>query len=61
MCSDSNCRVSYDWSNAKDIWSAQPNGVTNCSEMLVEQARRVKTKSPQVTHFVRTTHTFTAP
>ena len=29
--------TSFDWSNAKAVWSALPNNVTNCSEMLVEQ------------------------
>ena len=45
--------VSYDWSNAKNVWASLPNEQTNCSEMLVEQARRVKERSPQTRVFVR--------
>lgn len=44
--------VSFDWSNAKDIWASNPNSKTNCSEMLVEQARRVKQDSPLTRVFV---------
>jgi len=44
--------VSFDWSNAKDVWSANPNTKTNCSEMLVEQARIVKSGSPSTKVFV---------
>jgi hypothetical protein len=44
--------VSFDWSNAKQVWSKNPNTLTNCSEMLVEQAKRVKTTSPSTKVFV---------
>ena len=37
--------ASFDWSNAKALWSSLPNDQTNCSEVLVEQARRVKAES----------------
>ena len=37
--------TSFDWSNAKAIWSSNTNNATNCSEMLVEQAKMVKTAS----------------
>jgi hypothetical protein len=37
--------VSYDWSNAKQIWAnAQP---MTSEELLVEQARRTKAVNPQ--------------
>jgi hypothetical protein len=44
--------VSFDWSNAKNIWSSLPNNATNCSEMLVQQAIEVKAKSPTTKVFV---------
>jgi hypothetical protein len=44
--------VSFDWSNAKEIWSKNKNTVTNCSEMLVEQAKEVKKVSPGTKVFV---------
>ena len=37
--------LSFDWSNAKEVWSQNPDDKTNCSEMLVEQARRIKQSS----------------
>lgn len=41
--------TSFDWSNAKAVWSANPNSKTNCSEMLVEQAKIVKQRSDNKT------------
>ena len=44
--------LSFDWNNAKDVWSENPRTATNCSEMLVEQARRVKAVNPHAKVFV---------
>ena len=44
--------ASFDWSNAKALWSANPNDQTNCSEVLVEQARVVKAGNTETRVFV---------
>jgi len=38
---------SFDWSNAGDVWRSNPDNATNCSQVLVEQARRVKAENPR--------------
>lgn len=38
--------MSFDWSNARDVWSSNPTNATNCSQVLVEQARHIKQASP---------------
>lgn len=38
--------VSFDWSNAKELWMAYPRDQAKCEEMLVEQAKMVKLLNP---------------
>ena len=44
--------ASFDWSNAKAIWSANANDATNCSEVLVQQAKVVKAGNKNTRVFV---------